>query len=108
MRNLQVALLFTAAGVVAACQSSVSSYESRVFLQRAEHLETVLDKAIDQAGQLPDESRRVDELKRLGRLANQLGRERLGGYMSYVDDDIVRFRAAEVELGTIETQLPVH
>ena len=108
MRNLQVALLFTASGVLTACMSSVSAYESRTFLQRAEHLESVLDKAFDRAGQLPDESRRVDELKRLGRLANQLGRERLEGYMSYVDDDIVRFRAAEVELGKIDTQLPVH
>jgi len=108
MRKLQVALLIAVAGSVAACASSISSYESNVFLQRADHLVTVLDKAIDRAGQLPNDSRRVDELQRLGRLANQLGRERLEGYMSYVDDDLVRFRAAEAELGKIEALLPVH
>ena len=108
MRKLQVALLVAAAGVAAACTSSVSSYESRAFLERADHLVTVLDKSIERAGQIADTSKRTDELQRLGRLANQLGRERLEGYMSYVDDDLVRFRAAETELGKIEALLPVH
>jgi hypothetical protein len=108
MRKLEIALLIAVAGALAACTSSVSTYESNVFLQRADHLVTVLDKAIDRAGQLPDNTRRVEELQRLGRLANQLGRERLEGYMSYVDDDLVRFRAAEMELGKIEALLPVH
>ena len=108
MRKLQVALLFSVASVLAACASSVSSYESRVFLERADHIATVLDKAIDRAGGLPDTPRKVDELTRLARLAHQLGRERVEGYMSYVDDDLVRFRASEAELGKIEALLPVH
>ena len=108
MRKLQVAILVAAAGAASACTSAIGSYESNVFLQRADHLVTVLDKSIDRAGQIPDNSKRTDELQRLGRLANQLGRERLEGYMSYVDDDLVRFRAAEAELGKIEALLPVH
>ena len=107
MRIIQVALVLAAAGPLAACTSAISSYESRVFLERADHIVARLDKAIDSAGRMPTDSKRVDELQRLGRLANQLGGQRLEGYMSYVADDIVRFRAAETELGKIEAQLPV-
>lgn len=106
MRKTNIALLVVAAGVLAACQSSISASESYTFQERADYLVTELDKAIDRAGQGPDASKRVDELQRLGRLANQLGGERLAGYMSYVANDMVRFRAAQTELGKIEAQLP--